>query len=172
VTGADHYEVLSLPRRFRLEASELDAAFLRLSRELHPDRFAGASEEEKVGIQRRSARVNDAYRALRDPVARAEHLLSILGVTRGEGEARCPPDLLAEVFELREEAAEGGAAAREKAHGLLVSAESTLAALLEAADAEPDEGKKRAILPRVREALDRRKFLASLVREVTDAGRG
>jgi molecular chaperone HscB len=171
VTGADHFAALGLPRRFRLDASELDAAFLRQSRELHPDRFAGAAEDERAGIQRRSASVNDAYRTLRDHIARAEHLLSLLGVTRADGDAKCPPDLLAEVFELREEAAEGGAAAREKAERLLVEAEAALVARMEAADAHPDEGRRQSILPRVREALDRRKFLASLVREISGAGR-
>ena len=96
---ADHYDVFGLSRRLGLDRDELESEFLRLSREFHPDRFAGAPAAERAEIQRNSARVNDAYRTLRDPVSRAEYLLLLEGIERPEGEAKCPPDLLEEVFE-------------------------------------------------------------------------
>jgi molecular chaperone HscB len=171
VTGADHFAVLGIPRRLSIEKVELDAAFLRLSRELHPDRFAGASPEEKALIERRSASVNDAYRALKDPVARAEHLLALEGVGRPDGEAKCPPDLLAEVFELKERAEEDGGAAAAEARRLLSAAESSLTGLFSAFDAASDAAARRAVLARARAALDRRKFLSSLVREIEQGTR-
>ena len=165
IAEPDPFALFSLPRRLSLGKPEIEAAFLRLSREAHPDRFAGASGVERAKIERRSARVNDAFRTLRDPAARAECLLRLSGVARPVSEARCPPDLLAEVFELRESIAEGRPGAAERARALLAEAEGQLAALFVRHDAEADPAGRRAALTAVRGALDRRKFLAGLARE-------
>jgi molecular chaperone HscB len=164
---ADPFAVLGLDRRLVLDPRELDRALLRLSRENHPDRFAGADPEVLAVAQHNSARVNDAVRTLGDPVSRAECLLALEEVERPEGEEKCPPDLLLEVFELREELAESpspGLATR--AAGLLAAADRALAELFAAFDAEEATAPRRELLGRIREALDRRKFLAGLDREV------
>ena len=164
--GPDHFSVFGLERKLLLDPKALEAEFLRLSREPHPDRFAPAEDAERQEIQRKSARVNDAYRVLKDPVLRAEHLLTLEGVARPEGEAKCPPDLLAEVFELREALADGtdpDLIARARANG--EEAERSLHEAFERLDAAgADERPTR--LAEVRAALDRRKFLSNLVREV------
>ena len=47
--------------------------------------------------------MNDAYRTLRDPVARVEYLLSLSGMRKeGQKKQQAPPELLEEVFELNE----------------------------------------------------------------------
>ena len=65
---------------------------------------AGAALEE-------SARVNAAYRALRDPIARVEYLIRLEeGRETREGAAvkpKAPPELLAEMFEIQESAGGG-----------------------------------------------------------------
>ncbi len=51
----------------------------------------------------RSSRLNDAFRALRDPVSRVEYLLGQAGMRReGQHKQQAPPELLEEVFELNE----------------------------------------------------------------------
>src|ERR1700681_4176884 len=51
----------------------------------------------------RSSQLNDAFRALRDPVSRVEYLLSSAGMRReGQQKQQAPPELLEEVFELNE----------------------------------------------------------------------
>ncbi len=166
--AADPFALFALPRRMTLSRAEIDAAFLRLSRECHPDRFAGAPEEERAGVQRRSAAVNDAYRVLRDPAARAECLLSLEGVARPTGDAKCPADLLAEVFELRESVAEGAPGAKERARALVAEAEARLGSAFARHDAAREPGERRAALGAVREALDRRKFLLRLAQEAEE----
>lgn len=167
---ADPFAVLGLPRRLGIDRRELDRALLRLSRDNHPDRFAGAAPEVRAAAERNTARVNDAVRTLRDPVSRAECLLSLEGVERPGGEAKCPPDLLMEVFELRERLEEEPSEElRSEAAGLLTEAERTLADLFHEYDEAADADAKRAVLGRIREALDRRKFLAGLDREVRQA---
>src|ERR1700757_4533331 len=113
---ADYFAVLGLPRKLCVEMPTLEQKFLQLSWKLHPDNFVNASAEEQELSLKRSSELNDAYRALRDPVARVEYLLEIEG-TRKEGEQKqqAPPELLEEVFELNEsldelrEAKSGGA---------------------------------------------------------------
>jgi hypothetical protein len=46
--------------------AEVREAYLRRSKELHPDRFAGASESERATATRAMQEINIAYAALRD----------------------------------------------------------------------------------------------------------
>ncbi len=105
---ADYFQVFGLERRLGLDTAALEREFHRLSRRLHPDRFARASAEEQQWSLANTALLNDAYRALRDPIQRTECLLKLEGLQIGEEHAgkgksadRQPPaDLLEEVFEL------------------------------------------------------------------------
>ena len=162
----DHFAVFHLDRRLRIDRKALTATFLSLSRECHPDRFAGVEPAELAAVQRKSARVNDAYRVLKDTFARAEYLLELEGVERPEGRAKCPPDLLEEVFELREAMMEGdGEQARAKTKGLLEDVDSSLDPLFAEYDEASDGETARQVLTRLRAALDRRRFIAGLVAE-------
>src|SRR5208282_5028672 len=77
--------------------------FHQLSWKLHPDNFVRASAEERELSLERSSQLNDAYRVLRDPVARVEYLLGIEGMRKeGATKQQAPPELLEEVFELNE----------------------------------------------------------------------
>src|SRR2546430_16031698 len=83
--------------------SELEQKFLQMSWKLHPDNFVNATEQERELSLKRSSELNDAYRTLRDPIARVEYLLAIEGERKeGEKKQQAPPELLEEVFELNE----------------------------------------------------------------------
>jgi molecular chaperone HscB len=102
----DYFSFLGLPRRLVLDAQELDRRFRDLSRKFHPDFFYNATPAERLASLERSSYLNDAYRALKQPVSRIEHLLTIEGLPMGKsdaGEATVPPSLLEEVFALNEE---------------------------------------------------------------------
>src|SRR5260370_19659073 len=73
----DYFSLFGLPARYHCDARKLDAAYRKLQSEVHPDLFAAAGESERRLALQSSARVNEAYRALRDPVDRALHLLSL-----------------------------------------------------------------------------------------------
>src|SRR5260370_37349597 len=110
--GGNYYSVFSLEPRLNLDLAALEQEFHRLSRKLHPDRFARASESEKEWSLADTALLNDAYRTLRDPLRRTEYLLKLHGAEIGEehsgkdrpksdmGASRAPADLLEEVFDL------------------------------------------------------------------------
>jgi len=102
----DYFAFLGLPRKLTISVPELERRFRDLSRQFHPDYFYNASPTERLASLERSSYLNDAYRALRNPVSRVEHLLAIEGLpsAKSEGEAaRVPPGLLEEVFALNEE---------------------------------------------------------------------
>src|SRR5262252_912369 len=90
-----HFELFGLPQRFRVETDALDRAYRALQSEVHPDRFAAAGESAQRRALQSSARVNEAYRALRDPVARAQYLLSLRGIDAfAETDTTLPVDFL------------------------------------------------------------------------------
>ena len=117
----DYFELLGLPHRFALDPAELERRYLERSREVHPDRQAerfalGGPEEtagglagvDRVAAAGRAMEVNQAYRALRRDLSRAEHLLALSGITIGDNEP-VPQALLLEILELREALAEASA---------------------------------------------------------------
>src|SRR5687767_14078779 len=103
----DYFAFLGLPRKLAISAPELERRFRDLSRQFHPDYFYNASPAERLASLERSSYLNDAYRALKNPVSRIEHLLAIEGLPQakeGSGHAaKVPPGLLEEVFALNEE---------------------------------------------------------------------
>ncbi|HET9741356.1 MAG TPA: Fe-S protein assembly co-chaperone HscB [Terriglobales bacterium] len=112
---ADYFSFFGLERKLNIDLDALEREFYRLSRKLHPDLFARASADEQRWSTEQSSVLNDAYRALRDPIARTEYLLELEGVkleeqsraatdqARAQGKEKkqvVPPDLLEEVFDL------------------------------------------------------------------------
>jgi molecular chaperone HscB len=101
--SADYFAIFGLPRKLWIEMNPLEQKFLQLSWRLHPDNFVNAPEQERELSLRRSSELNDAYRTLRDPIARVEYLLGIENMRKeGEHKQKAPPELLEEVFELNE----------------------------------------------------------------------
>jgi molecular chaperone HscB len=102
----DYFSFLGLPRRLRVDPEDLERRFRSLSRQFHPDFFYNASPAERRASLERSSYLNDAYRALKNPVTRLEYLLQLEGLAaRGPQEAskQVPAALLEEVFALNEE---------------------------------------------------------------------
>jgi molecular chaperone HscB len=102
----DYFSFMGLPRKLVIDASDLERRFRELSRQFHPDYFYNASPAERLASLERSSYLNDAYRALKQPVSRVEHLLAIEGLPPAkseDGTAKVPPSLLEEVFALNEE---------------------------------------------------------------------
>ena len=102
----DYFAFLGLPRKLVIDQAQLERRFRDLSRQFHPDYFYNAAPAERLASLERSSYLNDAYRALRSPISRIEHLLAIEGLPPAkseDGTAKVPPSLLEEVFELNEQ---------------------------------------------------------------------
>src|SRR4051794_32168139 len=83
-TTSDYFSVFELPRKLNVDVDALERRFYAQSRKLHPDRFAGKSLEEQERATEQSSLLNDAYRTLKDPIARTEHCLLLEGVNMEE----------------------------------------------------------------------------------------
>src|SRR5215470_4759275 len=185
--GTDYFALFGLPRKLWIEMGALEQKFLQLSWKLHPDNFVNASEDERELSLKRSSELNDAYRTLKDPVARVEYLLAIESERKeGEKKQQAPPELLEEVFELNESLDELREA---KAAGLeldgmkerLRAAEKNFGEKLAEVDAEMqstakdwdkalhsggDDATRKKIMTRLNEHLNRRSYIRNLVMNV------
>jgi molecular chaperone HscB len=183
----DHFSLLGLPRKLWIEMSSLEQKFLQLSWKLHPDNFVKAASDEQERALKQSSQLNDAYRVLRDPVARVEYLLELEGARKdGEQKQQAPPELLEEVFELNEsldelrEAKDSGgdlASLKSKLESAQKNFQEKLAevdAELHAAakqwdaaiDANAGDSDRKAIMVRLNELLNRRSYIRNLVNNV------
>lgn len=102
----NYFDLFSLPGTFQLDVDDLDRRFRSLQARVHPDRFTRASAREQTHSDDQAALVNEAYAALRDPLARAEYLLTQVHGRALEGPGAPPPEpeLLMRALEAREEA--------------------------------------------------------------------
>ncbi|GCB61425.1 hypothetical protein scyTo_0009334 [Scyliorhinus torazame] len=73
----DYFQLLGLPRRFRLSAERLSRSQRRLQRVLHPDNFSRSAEAERRFSEEQSALVNEAYGTLLRPLSRGLYLLRL-----------------------------------------------------------------------------------------------
>src|ERR1041384_3490226 len=121
----DPFATLGVEPRFDLDLHALEQRHRDLSKAHHPDRYTSAPAAERRLALSRAIDVNEAFRALRDPIRRAEALIRRAGVPVGEtAEPKAAPDLLMEMMEAREElsfAARGKDLARVAALGQTMS---------------------------------------------------
>src|SRR5277367_794821 len=111
----NYFAFFLLPPKLGVDTAALEKSFYALSRKLHPDRFASRPAAEQAAALAESSLLNDAYRTLKEPIARTEYLLKLEGVeleeqskaateaARTSGVAKkqiVPADLLEEAFEL------------------------------------------------------------------------
>ncbi len=164
-----YYEALGLEPKLALDPDDLQKRFYERSRQWHPDKYTRAGAADQQRALDMTAVLNDAFRTLRHPAARAEYFLKQKQV---EFAKEAPAELLEEVFELNMalEELRGGDdsartqldAAREKFSAMLGEIDAELAGLFARYDAARD----RATLDEVGRGLNRRRYVANLIREV------
>src|SRR3981081_3050255 len=91
----DKFALLGVPQGFD-EPQGLDEKYRALARQWHPDRFARAKPPERRKALEQTMLLNDAYKTLKGPVGRAEHLLELRGV---KGDPKMSPEFLEETME-------------------------------------------------------------------------
>lgn len=101
----NHFDLLNLPIRYHVDQQALEQNYRKLQAEVHPDRFATASPQERLQSMQISTQVNEAYRTLKNPGARARYILLLAGVdTLEESNTAMPADFLMQQMEWREAA--------------------------------------------------------------------
>ena len=153
------YEAFGLKPGLSLDTEELKKRFYERSRQWHPDRFSRASAAEQEKALEMTAVLNDAFRTLRDPIARAEYFLKENGI---ELSKEAPPELLEEVFELNmalEELRDGDDSTRPQ----LREARDRFVAMRDSIDKSLTA---TTDLEEVRSLLNRRRYIRNLIRDV------
>jgi molecular chaperone HscB len=97
-----YFALFDLAPRFALAADRLDVAYRELAARVHPDRFAHAAPADRRHALQLTTQANEAYRTLRKPALRAQHLLALRGVVAGETSVAISPGFLLEQIEWRE----------------------------------------------------------------------
>ena len=181
----DFFSFLGLPRKLRIDMSDLEQRYRALSRQFHPDYFYNAPPAERRAALEKSSYLNDAYRTLKSPIARIEYLLKLEGFeqsTDSNRQAGPPQSLLEEVFalneeldEIREQKAAGAAAdvwrarldrARRPIEARQVEHEAQLQALADRWDSVADNdanGDRRAVLEALRDRVLERNYINNLL---------
>jgi molecular chaperone HscB len=99
----NHFELFGLPPRFHLELAQLERAYRGIQSQVHPDRFVHAGDAERRASMQSAAHVNEAYRTLKNPLARARYLLSLHRVdVESENNTAMPAEFLQEQMQWRE----------------------------------------------------------------------
>ena len=193
-----YFAQFELPRHLNIDLTALEKSFYAQSRKLHPDRFASKSPPEQDAALAASSQLNDAYRTLRDPIARTEYLLSLEGVQMEEQSRAAtdaakasgiekkqvaPADLLEEAFELNMQLEEMRMdpdpntrhdleAARDKFAAMLADSQQQLEGLWTKWDAgvdADDVAAKESARDAMVALLNRRSYIRNLVRDVNEA---
>jgi molecular chaperone HscB len=184
----DYFEVFGLPRKLKVDVGALQGRFYELSRRHHPDFHRVAGESEQAAVLERSALVNRAYRALRDPLPRVEYLIALEEArdTRegAEVKPKTPTDLLEEMMEVQEALEEGktsgsgldGQAAERlagKRRGLMkrrAAGEAAIADRFAEWDRTVDAGgDRKPLLEWFKQALATRAYLQTVIDDLGEA---
>jgi molecular chaperone HscB len=98
----NYFEIFGLPIDYTVDLDILADRFLDLQKEVHPDRFAAGTDQEKRLAMQWTTRVNTANETLRAPLSRAIYLLALSGINL-EDNPTLPPELLMDQIDLREQ---------------------------------------------------------------------
>jgi len=171
----DYFRFFGLERRLRIDPADLQKRYYSLSRLVHPDRYQRGTPNEQRFALDATAILNDAYRTLKDPVARAEYVLKEEGIEAAERKSkRVPPELIEEVFDLNvllEEFRGGDSSVRPALEAALArfrTLRGDIDGELEVQFAQHDRSRDRDVLVQIRGLLDRRSYMSNLIEEVEE----
>ena len=158
----DDFALFGLPRRFEVDGVALAQRWRALQAEVHPDRFAAEGAAAQRVAMQWAVRVNEAYRRLKDPLARATYLCELAGHRLDPHDNQAtPPSFLARQMQWHEALAEATSSAAVKA--LEAEVARALAEVRESARRDLDDrGDAAAAVPKLRQWM----FLARLGAEI------
>jgi molecular chaperone HscB len=172
-TGPTQFERLGLPKRFALDAQQVEREYLARSRDAHPDFHRLASNEEQQVSLQQSAALNEAYATLREPFRRAEYLLQLEGGPSAAEHKEMTPEFLEEMLDLRmeiEELRESGGrestAIAEMEQQLIKRRDKLIDDLACRFDKLESEGTNRDLLVQIRQTLNAAKYIQGLLRDL------
>jgi molecular chaperone HscB len=169
---ADHFDRLGLPRRFSLDLEQIEREYLARSRVVHPDYHSGATDAVFSASLDSSAKLNEAYIALRDPIRRGEYLLGLLGGPKPAEEKNLNQAFLMEMMEIREQIEELRIS-RGSISPIEIELQQRLGSVIDQLESKfarlelnPQLSYSRAELSEIRQILNAARTIQSLQREL------
>jgi len=103
----NYFELFELPVTFDIDLNVLTQRYRELQHAVHPDKFANATDRERMLAVQQTSLINEAHTSLKDPLLRARYMLSLAGVDiTNEPETVMDTEFLMQQMELREQLAE------------------------------------------------------------------
>jgi len=100
---SNDFELFGVSQQFAQDRAALDARWKALQREAHPDKFAAQGAAAQRVAMQWSARINEAYQRLKDPLKRAAYLCELGGAPiQAHSNTAMPAPFLMQQMEWRE----------------------------------------------------------------------
>lgn len=100
----NYFDFFNLPEQFTIDLQELDQAYKKIQKLVHPDRFVTATEAEKRIAMQWAAMANDAYQTLSDPLKRSVYICELNGYdVQKETHVSMDPEFLMQQLQWREQ---------------------------------------------------------------------
>ncbi len=103
ILSSNFFELFELPVSYDVELNQVQKKYMDLQKQVHPDKFANASDQEKRLSMQQTSWLNEAQATLKDPVLRAIYLLKLNGTDINlENETTMDAAFLMQQLEMRE----------------------------------------------------------------------
>ncbi|MCE2570809.1 co-chaperone HscB [Motilimonas eburnea] len=100
----NYFELFGLKPDYTVDLASVSKTYRELQMQFHPDKFATASQSDKLAAMQKASQINDAFQTLKSPLRRAEYLLSLAGVDlQHEQQTLRDPAFLMQQMEWREQ---------------------------------------------------------------------
>jgi molecular chaperone HscB len=143
------FELFDIEPRFVVDRAALDARWLALQAEVHPDKFATEGAAAQRVAMQWAVRVNEAYQRLKDPLRRAAYLCELNGAAiEAENNTAMPREFLVQQMEWRE--------------ALDAAADAPQVEVL----ADEVSAHRRAVLAQLQDTLDNQRDFKAAVQQV------
>ncbi len=103
ILTSNFFELFNLPVSYDVDLAQVQQQYMELQKQVHPDKFANASDLEKRLSMQHTSWINEAQTTLKDPVLRASYLLKLKGMDFSlENETTMDAVFLMSQLEMRE----------------------------------------------------------------------
>ena len=77
ILNSNFFELFDHAVSYDVDLNKIQQQYMELQKQVHPDRYANASDQEKRVSMQRTSWINEALSTLKDPVLRATYLLAL-----------------------------------------------------------------------------------------------
>ena len=103
ILTSNFFELFELPVTYDVDLNKIQQHYMALQKQVHPDKFANGTDQEKRLSMQQTSWINEAQATLKDPVLRATYLLKLKGTDINlENETTMDAVFLMQQLEVRE----------------------------------------------------------------------